>query len=444
MALKASASTKLSAQLFFAPVELQQTASPALLPSESFLLLQNNVGVYDGWAPLIALQGYLTRSPKLSLSLSLDVPQSQTLSLQKLSFNSTVDPTCPVCTFLNHEDLLICEMCNASLNQILNDGPEDGERSANVSNTTSKELAEIKLSFRSGGCEQFVKHVRDALATKAWLQKPESQPPSVPTPTASRNTGQVGGIAGIMRNTDESSKQINSTLSIAFQDLSALIASASEMVKLAETIAKKVGTSEDSSEPAQFNLLVAGLGIASPVTKEVAGDLYTSELAREVAGLLERLEARSGGLVSLVDLYCVVNRARGVALISPEDLVKACTQFEKLELPFRMRVFASGLKVVQSDILFIFLVVIVDDVVAARVEQLTREKPGITAVEVARAGNVSLVVAMEQLLVCYLFEHFFLFNDIFVKVTEMKGLICRDDTIEGLRFFENKFLTFEI
>ena len=31
-----------------------------------------------------------------------------------------------------------------------------------------------------------------------------------------------------------------------------------------------------------------------------------------------------GGVLALVDLYCMYNRARGTDLISPDDLILAC------------------------------------------------------------------------------------------------------------------------
>ena len=49
---------------------------------------------------------------------------------------------------------------------------------------------------------------------------------------------------------------------------------------------------------------------------------------------------------------------------------------------------------------------------------------GINADLVAKAFNVSLVVAKEQLL-----------------TTEQLGVLCRDEGIEGLFFFPNKFKT---
>ena len=50
----------------------------------------------------------------------------------------------------------------------------------------------------------------------------------------------------------------------------------------------------------------------------------------------------------LTDVYCRVNRARGLELLSPEDLLNACRQLAPLNLPIVLRTFDSGVMVLQS------------------------------------------------------------------------------------------------
>jgi len=52
-------------------------------------------------------------------------------------------------------------------------------------------------------------------------------------------------------------------------------------------------------------------------------------------------------MMALTDVYCRVNRARGLELLSPEDLIQACHMLERLNLPIRLREFDSGVKVLQ-------------------------------------------------------------------------------------------------
>lgn len=51
--------------------------------------------------------------------------------------------------------------------------------------------------------------------------------------------------------------------------------------------------------------------------------------------------------MTLTDVYCRVNRARGLELLSPEDLLHASRQLAPLGLPIVLRTFDSGVMVLQ-------------------------------------------------------------------------------------------------
>ena len=78
------------------------------------------------------------------------------------------------------------------------------------------------------------------------------------------------------------------TLDEAFQDLRGLMAKAREMVQLAEkfrgTLAGKGGAEAPEGETldADMQRQLLEIGIASPVTRELAGALYHQQLSRQV------------------------------------------------------------------------------------------------------------------------------------------------------------------
>jgi len=123
-------------------------------------------------------------------------------------------------------------------------------------------------------------------------------------------------------------------------------------------------------------------------------------------------------MMSLTDIYCIFNRARGVALISPNDLYKACSLFERLNLPFRLRKYESGLLVVQS-------VAYSDDQIAQRILECIRSKGSLSAIELASIEQKSVVLVNEQL-----------------QMVETKGLICRDESVEGIRYYDNLIINY--
>lgn len=52
-------------------------------------------------------------------------------------------------------------------------------------------------------------------------------------------------------------------------------------------------------------------------------------------------------MMTLTDVYCRANRARGLELLSPEDLLHASRRLAPLGLPIVLRSFDSGVMVLQ-------------------------------------------------------------------------------------------------
>lgn len=173
------------------------------------------------------------------------------------------------------------------------------------------------------------------------------------------------------------------------------------------------------------------LGIASPVTRTTAGALFHQQLAlqarpsprcvcftphtaAQLADFLARPLAGAGGLLTLPDVYCLFNRARGTELVSPEDLLQACALWEPLGLGLRLRRFTSGVLAVQA-------AAHSEAAMAATLAGLAAGRGGgVSVADVAQHLGLSPSIARECLL-----------------AAEGRGSLCRDEAPEGLRFFEN-------
>lgn len=152
----------------------------------------------------------------------------------------------------------------------------------------------------------------------------------------------VVGVAGLMRKEQEMWENTDKSLHDAFQDLNALMSKAKEMVSLAEKMRLKLlsttsaqqenANDGDMGSKQEMQDWLLSVGIASPVTKESAGALYHQQLARQLADFVKLPLEKAGGMIALVDVYCLFNRARGTELISPEDLLQACAIWEKLDV----------------------------------------------------------------------------------------------------------------
>lgn len=117
--------------------------------------------------------------------------------------------------------------------------------------------------------------------------------------------------------------------------------------------------------------------------------------------------------MSLADVYCRVNRARGLELLSPEDLLQAC---RLMDGPIKMRTFPSGAIVLQLDSHS-------DSLITSDTLEIAKESTSLTVEQLAKKRNISLLLAKERLL-----------------AAERLGLLCRDESLCGLCFYPNLLL----
>jgi ESCRT-II complex subunit VPS36 len=163
--------------------------------------------------------------------------------------------------------------------------------------------------------------------------------------------------------------------------------------------------------------------------------MYYETLARQISDFLLQNKSFSiskggNGIMTLTDVYCLYNRARGANMISPEDLITALEQMERLGLKMKIREFdnGSGVSVLQDtgfdDSVMVEKITNYVDDVGGRSGGTGRKTVGVTALEAGRILKISPLLAKEQLL-----------------SAEQNGFLCRDVTMEGTRFYCNLFVS---
>lgn len=359
---------------------------------------------------------------------------------------------CTRCTFSNHPTLHVCELCGAPLgtpNRPKNMQQYMDATSSSTLGTLYHPAADtndlIKLSFREGGEKIFHERLKHCMTQRKWLLQgaPPVPKPSQAGQDSSGSTTPTGermktvGIAGLEERRLNIRKNNEIVIGSAFEDLEALMASAKEIVALAETFA-----ASDGSGSSESNAVANALGLVT--TKDMLGggstseSLYISELSRNLAEYLTDdatgVLRKSGGILTLVDLWAKFNRARGgVELVSPTDFEKAARLWEKLKLPVRLREFKSGVLVVQGSDrtdektiksllswLGDFHFFPPDAEVLWDWQEFGR---GITVQDAADRFGWSIGVAEEELLMA----------------VEREAL-CREENPAGCRYWENRFL----
>lgn len=277
-----------------------------------------------------------------------------------------------------------------------------------------------------------------------------------PSTSGSRSTSTaMVGIAGLTRHMEERHKAVDNSLQEAFKDMDSLFEKARDMVAIANRLSSSARnstaeTSEDQSH-LQSDMMVM-MGIRSPVTLGAhdSHDLYLEELSREVDTfvcknfhLLKsrphapqrtqsplstnipsylstntlpqtniRIEAE---VIPLMDLYCIFNRARGTALVSPNDLLEACKRLSPLRLRCRLIELNDGVLAVASDKYD-------ESVIAKQVSELLTTIGPLSASQLASQQKIGLPLAIHYLL-----------------RAEGMELACRDHGAEGLIFWPNIF-----
>nr|CAG4641028.1 EOG090X09MN [Eulimnadia texana] len=298
--------------------------------------------------------------------------------------------------------------------------PQEGQYSRAVSRSSA---SFIKLSFTSGGSGNFSSELGKVLIKKSWETASIQSGTPVNTVKPS-NIVTRSGIVGIERKMQEKVQQTSENISIAFQDLKNLMDMAKDMVNLARNMATRIKEKQgdiSEDETIAFKSYLLSLGIDDPVTREsyASGDAYRTDLAKQIATILEQPIKESGGMMGMTDAFCRVNRARGLELLSPDDFYQACRLMAQLKLPVRMRAFESGVLVLQLQSQS-------DTELDKKTLQMLEERSYLTAEDLARDLGISVILARERLL-----------------SAERAALACRDDTTQGLVFYPNLFLTRE-
>ncbi|GMN59214.1 hypothetical protein TIFTF001_028306 [Ficus carica] len=296
-----------------------------------------------------------------------------------------------------------------------------------------------------GDCDAFLAKFWESWRGRAWENEaagPSDQSGSVSGSGSGSGSGlgsggmyskdgtvRMVGVSGILRKEQEMWESTDKSLQDAFQDLNALMNKAKEMVMLAEKMRQKLlsGTNSQTAESNDEEMgskqemqdWLLSVGIVSPVTKESAGALYHQQLSRQLADFVKIPLERAGGMINLIDIYCLFNRARGTELISPDDLLQACSLWEKFDVPVMLRKFDSGVRVIQNKSHS-------DEEVFARIKTLVTKpdalRTGISASDAAMTLGIAPAMAKEHLL-----------------AAESKGLLCRDISPDGFRFYINLF-----
>ncbi|CAK9302158.1 unnamed protein product [Gordionus sp. m RMFG-2023] len=354
----------------------------------------------------------------------------------------------------------------------------------------------IKLHFGLSGQVEFLRQLQKQLSDKCWLLLSSITNQHLLI-TCNKNTKfKSSGITSIENRFSQTEKHIYDNISQSFSDLSSLKDHAIDTVHLCRSIAnqliEKTGNlSEDEITVFKSHLLSLGLEIEeiknikivipnsstniSNFHKKLAIEIIQIILPTLEIDYVQNLDDKQSfrentslfnGFMTLPEAFCRVNRAKGLDLISLEDMLTACLQINNISFDlnvknldalhimksgldnFRLvyKSFDSGLSVLCLDILlridnkdinynndilglyresnsYPVICQIYQAMVKFAIENdknIESKNLSITPEKMAQIYSIPVFIAKERLM-----------------IAENIGYLCRDDSIEGLQFFLN-------
>ncbi len=188
---------------------------------------------------------------------------------------------------------------------------------------------EIKFKKESGDINKAFNQLQKAMNLKAYnnsyLPKEENKIEEVNGVYNSNITSGIGmgRIKNIMNQKIEKDSQL---ISSSFSGIENLRKNAESMIELAKEIRVKLG-----NQNSELNGILSKIGFVDPVTKEVSGSDFYLNLGEQINEFFCQYFSSNPNIkvLTLIDAYCIYNRARGSNTISPKDMTQALKYFEK-------------------------------------------------------------------------------------------------------------------
>ena len=133
-------------------------------------------------------------------------------------------------------------------------------------------------------------------------------------------------VKNMMRGKLETQQQM---IQGAFTDIHSLRQNAEQMIAIASQIRSKIANNPNNkSENDEINSVLSKIGFIDPITKEVAGSEYYVKLGEQINQFFMDYFAKNPKTkaLTLIDAYCLYNRARTGNTISPKDMKQAIKQ----------------------------------------------------------------------------------------------------------------------
>ena len=179
----------------------------------------------------------------------------------------------------------------------------------------------------------------------------------VPQFNINNDVGENGlGLSRIQNIQRKKINNQNKMISGSFNNIETFRQNSEELISLAQQIRAKLSISkaninENASQAAEINSILSKIGFIDPVTKEVAGSDYYIKLAEQINLYFTDYFKKNPDIkvITLIDAYCIYNRARGGNTISPKDMSQAIDNFDKVAGEIKIKNFNKEMIVLHTN-----------------------------------------------------------------------------------------------
>ena len=266
-----------------------------------------------------------------------------------------------------------------------------------------------KVKIRQKNLKELEVTINGMVNKKAWNLKQEAR---------QQNSGMYSGMMNKIGVERAKISENESAVSSSFSSFDSLFGNLRDLKQIMGEM-KSSTTHSDGQNP-DVNKILKDIGFVSVISKDEAGRDYYRQLAGDLYQICQSsLFKTYGGMVSLLDVFYFYNKKRQMQLISPEELLKACEQFEKFGCNAKLVSYPNNIRMIESTFF---------DPEKDFNEHFKRYfsefKQGYTAEQVARKRGLPLVIV-----------------DIKLKKAVRKGWLAIDDRIQGVKYYKNLIVT---
>lgn len=291
------------------------------------------------------------------------------------------------------------------------------------------EYTMIKFRDKEGDIDKSYEVLKLGINAKEYnMSFKQADPKQNAEPIQTYQNSSVGGL-GIERTKNlmmQKMKNESQLISGSFSDIQSLRTNAQAMIDLAQQIRAKINIKKDQpeNEAKELNGILSKIGFIDPVTKEVAGRDYYFKLAEQINEYFCDYFAKNPNIkvLTLIDAYCIYNRARGGNTVSPKDMTQALDHFKSISQKVLLKEFNKEMIVLHTKDY-------TNENILVSVVHFMEEKKEdfITVNDLARVINAKNVI-LEKILIDDLLRN---------------GFLCVDESDFDIRYYQNTILNYK-